>query len=824
MPVYTNALAPQPSNSLAYPGGIGKRGGSLDSFVPLDYSRLAAGQFRQDTPQMREYAANVPLDVLRGRFAGMLGFPSDVLNMFRTPLPMEMFGQTDYEQPTQVPYGTEQLLKTLPLAPAADNPLGQAANRVGSFVPITPMEALQAARVARQAAMATGRFVAPKAGQLAEGYMQRMGMMPGIVPAEIAPSVNQLPQALIKPKAEVSPLGFYSAVEQQALNIPRKSGTGASFINDLMKGQDVKKYEIEAMGLDEFLANKPNVTKQEVQDFIASNRVNVQERQLGATVTEDPVGIAKRKEIFDKYEPQIQGLYKEIDQYETNIINARNLASKNETEAIAALNREGNPQPIPTADDWNRYYEAKAEMEKVNKIPLDSREYVRKLDSLVKARDAEANAAYVVPELIPTKYERYQLPGGDNYREILLTTPVRGKSELDAAQIAAGDLRRQTADLMEKWKAASDLNPGDPSVVALYQKVADSRRLRDQAETKAQELKNQIGSQTYQSSHFNEPNILAHMRVNDRIDADGKKMLLIEEIQSDWHQAGREKGYNKKLTQQEIEELRNLQRKEQEEDGLFQDDIQRINELEKKSMGGVPDAPFKDTWHQLALKRAIKEAVDKGYDRIGLTTSKQQIDRFSNELRQNVDEINFQTGQKLTDSQSAELKTLRQKTFRDMTGTERAKFDSLSSQEGSSIRPDEVKIKAYKGGSNTFDGKVKDGKFIEGPASGKTVEEVFGKSMAKQIAEQRTGTIKGDDLTIGGEGMKKYYDEVYPAFLEKQGKKYGAKVGETRIKTGRGVPGGEAVRYLDITPEMRKAVKEGQPLASMQNELANQMA
>ena len=103
MPVYTNALAPQPSNSLAYPGGIGKRGGSLDSFVPLDYSRLAAGQFRQDTPQMREYAANVPLDVLRGRFAGMLGFPSDVLNMVRTPLPMEMFGQTDYEQPTQVP-------------------------------------------------------------------------------------------------------------------------------------------------------------------------------------------------------------------------------------------------------------------------------------------------------------------------------------------------------------------------------------------------------------------------------------------------------------------------------------------------------------------------------------------------------------------------------------------------------------------------------------------------------------------------------------------------------------------------------------------------
>jgi hypothetical protein len=38
------------------------------------------------------------------------------------------------------------------------------------------------------------------------------------------------------------------------------------------------------------------------------------------------------------------------------------------------------------------------------------------------------------------------------------------------------------------------------------------------------------------------------------------------------------------------------------------------------------------------------------------------------------------------------------------------------------------------------------------------------------------------------------------------------------------VPGGEPVRYLDITPEMRDAVKKGQPLASITNHLANAMA
>lgn len=45
----------------------------------------------------------------------------------------------------------------------------------------------------------------------------------------------------------------------------------------------------------------------------------------------------------------------------------------------------------------------------------------------------------------------------------------------------------------------------------------------------------------YKSSHFNETNVLAHTRLNERTDSDGKKVLFVEEIQSDWHQAGRKK-------------------------------------------------------------------------------------------------------------------------------------------------------------------------------------------------------------------------------------------------------------------------------------------
>jgi hypothetical protein len=100
-------------------------------------------------------ATEVPLQLLRGRVAGTLGLPSDVLNVVRSPMPMEAFGDVDYSQMKLVPYGTSQLLKELPLKPTSR--VGEVAGEIGSVAPITPMEALQAARLARQAALAGGK-------------------------------------------------------------------------------------------------------------------------------------------------------------------------------------------------------------------------------------------------------------------------------------------------------------------------------------------------------------------------------------------------------------------------------------------------------------------------------------------------------------------------------------------------------------------------------------------------------------------------------------------------------------------------------------------
>ena len=45
--------------------------------------------------------------------------------------------------------------------------------------------------------------------------------------------------------------------------------------------------------------------------------------------------------------------------------------------------------------------------------------------------------------------------------------------------------------------------------------------------------------------------------------------------------------------------------------------------------------------------------------------------------------------------------------------------------------------------------------------------------------------LEGQDLQVGGEGMKGFYDKMLKKYAEKWGKKFGAKVGTVIIKSGK---------------------------------------
>ena len=493
-------------------------------------------------------------------------------------------------------------------------------------------------------------------------------------------SIQDVTNAGLLSTAPKSDIGFYSAVENAAMASPRKSATGQAFLNDIMKGQDVRADEIKWMGLDDYLKDKKNITKQEVQDYIANNRVDVKEVQLGGSIPLTSSEKARLSSLREK--DQIEGLGgSEADEYND------------------LLNKE------------IRYEEA--------------------------------------PE---TKFGQYTLPGGENYREILLTMPSKNP-EFDPSNLS------RLTELSNKNRTEAENIE--------YKSLAKQYDASLRGETAEQ----------YRSSHFDQPNILAHLRVNDRVDADGKKMLLIEEVQSDWHQAGRDKGYAKNVK----DEIAAIQ-KQMDELGDQRDPItnQLVNEKQWLELGkqkdelvkqskGVPDAPFKDTWYQLALKRAIQHAAENGYDRIGLTTGSQQAARF--DLSKQVDRV-------------------------------------ISSKEN--------------GGFRIFARDINGKNHDMGVFNENNLSEAVGKDLAKKISSQtkNTETFEGVDLSVGGEGMKKYYDEIYPKFLDKYGKKWGAKVGETKVNTVmKANPGSmipkmdqEPVRYIDITPEMKAGVSKGQPL------------
>lgn len=543
---------------------------------------------------------------------------------------------------------------------------------------------------AQQAYTDVGMGKAPKpmdvldiAGLGAVGYGAGKGLLKAGKNAPVGMSIQDAPGLLqTAPKSDI---GFYSAVEQAAMASPRKQGAGQAFLNDISKGQDVRADEIKWLGLDDFLKGKQNVTKQEVQDYIANNRVNVQE--VRSTI------------------PRLPG--------------------------------EGMP----------------------------------------------GDQGAFLP-----KFASYKLPGGENYRELLLTMP--NKSVTQATERAA-ELKNKYDEYQRRMLDIRSMYPGlanrPPEIQSEFENLL---KISSDTANEMQDIRRASSAEAYKSSHFPEtPNILAHLRVNDRVDADGKKMLLIEEVQSDWHQAGRDKGYASEAkpstfvlknpetggtvgnfaTKEEAAEFMRTSPRAQE----FAQKQFVIDEISGKR-SGVPDAPFKDTWYQLALKRAIQHAAENGYDRIGLTTGGQQAARF--DLSKQVNEIVVP-----------------------MIMPDGGRSVRIDPTDGTSIKlmvdKDGI-VTGYGSGSTQF--------------SGKKLNEVIGKEMAEKVMKAEADSrFAGLDLQVGGEGMKKYYDEIYPKFLDKYGKKWGARIGETKVNAD-GIQ--EPIRYLDVTPEMRAGVSKGQPL------------
>ena len=527
---------------------------------------------------------------------------------------------------------------------------------------------------------------------------------------------------------------FYSALQRGIEDISTKSAPAAGWkdaIKGLVNKGIAKQDEVEWSGINDWLDMQTGkVTREQVLDYMAGNGVRVEEVIVGQ-------GVAA---IADKY-----GYEVEMDQYEDGI-------------------------QFYKDDDYVEFNdlpeEMQAELDKVKEV---------------------------------AKYEKYTLPGGENYREVLLTLPEKN------AQKISGTIKFKNDDDTDNFLMAvdsaglSNLDYGrvDGKTAVEFNNLGstDFAKFEELArDTYGTVRSNNTGGNrsTYRSAHWDQPNVIAHIRVNDRTDADGKKVLFVEEIQSDWGQQGKKRGFGYKdktpLTKAEDDELMALydlsDRRTPEQTARMNLLNDRLNASQGKA--GIPAAPFvtkTEGWLNLALKRVMTMAVDGGYDAVAFVNGDQSAERF--DLSKQISRLSWVAA--------------------DIGGYTLSVADV--NQKLTTYRvDDEIELAETVG------------------------KEISDKIIADVNKGATQGKMEGLDLKVGGEGMKVFYNKIVPnavnALLKKNG---GGKIEPVSVNAPDRRPmGGGAVMMLDedrrmdqpgfaITDALRQKAAGGMPMFSVQN-------
>jgi hypothetical protein len=503
---------------------------------------------------------------------------------------------------------------------------------------------------------------------------------------------------------DVSDIGFYSEVTRAVDALPMDKGSASQMRAMIAKTPGVKAEEMAWIGLDDFLKGKKSVTKAEVQEYVQANQVQLEQ------VTKE---FGSRTETAEN----IRDILEAGQVYDDDVIDALDTWMR------------GN-----SSDRFNGQYEA-----------------------LIEEKLREAGDRRTIDEIAQastdTQFSEYTLPGGENYREVLLTLPER----------------RGLVDDRTPIQTAKDLF-GD-NIENIYQLNLDQRDILQRELDKQYKQGEKRLADSFTSGHFEEPNVLAHMRLNDRTGPNGERILFIEEIQSDWHQKGRDKGYQKsgEVTQESAKEFFGITDDDwsQMTPDTRQSYVDEINEggqhIEQGKRGQVPDAPLKKTWHEMSFRRVARMAAEEGYDAIAWTPGKMQAERY--DLSKQIDELRYRQND---------------------DGT----FDIVPVRNGNTIQAEE------------FEGVSKD---RLSDVVGKEVAEKMAKGEGESDPRNNSQTLRGVDLEVGGAGMKGFYDQMLKTYAAKWGKKFGAKVGVSGINTDQ-PRRNQPVWTLPVTKKMRDSI------------------
>ena len=590
---------------------------------------------------------------------------------------------------------------------------------------------------------------------------------------------------------------FYSELARQIQSAKMEQAPAKGW-KDYIRGlaqKGVKADEVKWSGIEEWLdLQQGKVTRQQVSDFLEKNGVRVEEVELG--VDRD-------------------ALYQDAKDEAARFGITGDLFSK----------------------FWGKRSNWRAE-QPGEQYPYPDNDVGKKLRDLIEPIIAQRGEQ--------TKYGQYQLPGAKpgSYRELLLTLPAREQDGLPKGYSIQPMARPRWENGVLQGEVGARFALVGPDGVGQRLDAVTEGEARAEAVRRLERQWGAAGTrpESFQSSHFEQPNILAHVRFNERTDADGKRVLFVEEIQSDWAQKGKRSGFATARTASVIEgernalvrdrntlleeaarlpdaEMANFRRLIAEEQQLRA----RISELDAEhdlvlAKGpGVPAAPFvgkTEAWVGLVLKRMIRYASEHGFDRVAWTRGEQQVDRYTSALRKAVDTIEWTKTPEGVQLVGYKGKPAPQKEMvpidthggeivygtsdREYTVSHAAGFPwhwdgpGGTSEGGFASSADAIaaaqRFMKTRGGSRS--------KVVDTTEKENALSDAIGKAMAERILKDpnQSGTIEGEGIKIDDTGMASFYDRIVPNVAKEILKKLGGgKVGEVTIG------GGADLESFDIT-------------------------
>lgn len=286
---------------------------------------------------------------------------------------------------------------------------------------------------------------------------------------------------------------FYSQLQRTIEGVPDRLSTMAApqwklWLDSNGPKQGVKKDEIEWSGIKDYLdmQGKAKLSKDELARYLDDSGVKISEVMLDGRdkstltakqVSEIPESELKNYPGYEYFEPEEWLIFRDDGKW------------------VGTLDGSAD-----SAEEATEMFRADAQSEGFDGVTNDSE----------------------------PKYGKYQLPGGENYRELLITLPEKREPVRYVAAPRYEPTEQRPFAVYNEGSTPNALNH-DRTFSTMKEAEDHAAAMNAKGITRA------VGTD-YKSSHWEQPNVLAHIRINDRTDADGKRVLFVEELQSDFGQ------------------------------------------------------------------------------------------------------------------------------------------------------------------------------------------------------------------------------------------------------------------------------------------------